>query len=54
MITEAIQATELSRMEKQKDVYLRINNNMLQKGLLLILHNSQRHTKNYIRILLTY
>ena len=35
-------------------IYLRINNNRQQKSVLLIVHNSQRQTKNYIGALLTY
>ena len=34
-------------------IYLRINNNRQQKSVLLIEHNSQRQTKNYIGTLLT-
>ena len=65
MITEVIQANELSHMqqtEKQKNVKtfmhtyicLRIFNNRQQKTVLLIVHNSQRQTKNNIRTLLTF
>ena len=36
------------------DIYLRINNNRQQKSVFLIVHNSQRQTKNYIGIFLTY
>ena len=66
MITEAIQATELSHMwwmEKQiyiyiiyirKYIYLRISNNSQQKSVLLVVHNSQIQTKNYIGTLSTY
>ena len=33
---------------------MRIFNNRQQKNVLLIVHNSQRYTKNYIGTLLTY
>ena len=35
-------------------IYLRIFNNRQQKSVLLIVHNSQRYSKNYIGTLLTY
>ena len=61
------QAKECENVERERErqreidiyryninIYLRINNNRQQKSVLLIGHNSQRQTKNYIGTVLAY